>query len=96
MCRAATAASSISYTNGHCHCAFDMFRGMCDLVYNRYNRYTICILKYEVSNHLYISGNDSFPGGACWSVMYRYLNKKSLKMGTCFKLGHAQHCHNFG
>ena len=36
-------------------------------------------------------------GGACWSVVYRCVNKKKLmRKGTFFELGSAQRCHHLG
>ena len=43
-------------------------------------------------------GEEAFPGGggACWSVVYRCVTKKTIRKGTFYELGSAQRCHHLG
>ena len=42
--------------------------------------------------------NTTAPGGggACMSVVYRCVNKRTMRKGTFFELGSAQRCHHLG
>ena len=41
------------------------------------------------------TGVDIFPGeGACGSVVYRCVNKQTMRKGTFFELDSAQRCHH--